>query len=334
MKIRGSLKINKELHLANPGGLPAAEGLIAVSDAEGKVRWGRYSIPDLSTNTFYEKKGTLVSHLDKVYYSLVQDADGAHYEDLTVWKELTGSVTEPLAQDIIDALNGSNDPSAGNVFATLKDVNNLLIKGTSTLASILLKSSTVANILWISSTDGVDSLGENVYAGDGLVSTGSGWKSIGAIRGPRGLSSTETPSTAQDNTVRVLTIQVSNLSGTGTMEQQICDYILALPEEQRTISETDSKWNVVVNIPVAGINFQISMANDIDLCNNNNPGYLTQTVYSGGSQGVPELGDILYTNIERTNLLPTGTYFRQDNNLNIVDGVVTYFYCEPSIILA
>ena len=51
---------------------------------------------------------------------------------------------------------------------------------------------------------------------------------------------------AQNNIVRTLKILTTSLSGVGRIEQQICDYILALPAEQRTIAETDSKWNVVI----------------------------------------------------------------------------------------
>ncbi len=57
---------------------------------------------------------------------------------------------------------------------------------------------------------------------------------------------------AQNNIVRTLEIPNTSLSGVGSIEQQICDYILALPAEQRTIAETDSKWNVVVFEPKLG----------------------------------------------------------------------------------
>jgi hypothetical protein len=43
MLVRGSLTIKKRLQLLN-GGLPA-EGLIALSDAQGNVRWDNLRIP-------------------------------------------------------------------------------------------------------------------------------------------------------------------------------------------------------------------------------------------------------------------------------------------------
>ena len=55
----------------------------------------------------------------------------------------------------------------------------------------------------------------------------------------------------QNNFVRVITIGSSSLSGVGTIEEQICEYILALPEAERTILETDSKTNILITETVA-----------------------------------------------------------------------------------
>ena len=49
----------------------------------------------------------------------------------------------------------------------------------------------------------------------------------------------------QDNFVRTITINEPDLPNAYT-EQDICDYVLALPVGQRTILETDSKWNIVI----------------------------------------------------------------------------------------
>lgn len=50
---------------------------------------------------------------------------------------------------------------------------------------------------------------------------------------------------AQNNFVRQLIISKYDLPDPFT-EQDICNYILALPEAERTILETDSKWNVLI----------------------------------------------------------------------------------------
>lgn len=49
----------------------------------------------------------------------------------------------------------------------------------------------------------------------------------------------------QNNFVRYLIIPPTALPLEYT-EQDICDYILALPEDQRTILPTDSKWNILI----------------------------------------------------------------------------------------
>jgi len=49
----------------------------------------------------------------------------------------------------------------------------------------------------------------------------------------------------QDNFVRRLKIFDTDLPNNYT-KQDICDYILSLPEISRTILETDSKWNIVI----------------------------------------------------------------------------------------
>jgi hypothetical protein len=54
------------------------------------------------------------------------------------------------------------------------------------------------------------------------------------------------PDLSQNNFVRNLYIYELDLSGDGTIEEQICEYILLLPDAERTILETDSKWNVVI----------------------------------------------------------------------------------------
>jgi hypothetical protein len=40
-------------------------------------------------------------------------------------------------------------------------------------------------MIWVSSTDGLDSYNNIVVSGDGMVSDGDGWLGVGPIRGPR-----------------------------------------------------------------------------------------------------------------------------------------------------
>jgi len=77
-----------------------------------------------------------------------------------------------------------------------------------------------------------------VQAGTNTTVTGNGTTAT-----PYVINSTS--SVSQDNFVRTITINETDLPNAYT-EQDICNYILALPTNQRTILETDSKWNVVI----------------------------------------------------------------------------------------
>lgn len=52
----------------------------------------------------------------------------------------------------------------------------------------------------------------------------------------------------QNNFVRELIINITALPPNYNI-QDICNYILSLPESERTILETDSKWNIVIVDP-------------------------------------------------------------------------------------
>lgn len=62
------------------------------------------------------------------------------------------------------------------------------IQGTDTVVNILLKVATTAGLMWIASDTGTDDNSNPVAAGDGMVSDGAGWGTVGPIRGPIGLT--------------------------------------------------------------------------------------------------------------------------------------------------
>jgi hypothetical protein len=187
MKIRGSLIVTKNLILPGPSGGDPSEGFVALSDSTGKVYWGNLAILPLNTGYTYPAKGSLVLSNNKIFYSIVDNAPGNATGDTAIWLEVgSGTQGSVLSADIIAALEAANVPTAGNPFATLADIKNLTIKGTATSAVIITKNAAIKNSLWISSTTGTDSYGTAVVIGDGLISDGSGWKTIGQIRGPIG----------------------------------------------------------------------------------------------------------------------------------------------------
>jgi hypothetical protein len=120
-----------------------------------------------------------------VYFSNT-GAEGEHISIPTTWKNLSSGSFDAsvFSQDQIDALNLATEPSAGNPYATRNDLQIISLKGTDTSANILLKSPSISNMIWVSSTDGLDSYNNIVVSGDGMVSDGDGWL-VGPIRGPR-----------------------------------------------------------------------------------------------------------------------------------------------------
>jgi hypothetical protein len=64
--------------------------------------------------------------------------------------------------------------------------SGIMIQGTDSVVNIKAKSATTLGLLWVASDTGTDSYATAVAAGDGLVSDGTGWFTIGPIRGPEG----------------------------------------------------------------------------------------------------------------------------------------------------
>jgi hypothetical protein len=92
--------------------------LIALSDAQGNVRWDNLRIPTLNISSTYAVAGSLVLHLNNVYFSLIPEQRESifypHYLEESFFRKLDASV---FSQDQIDALNLATEPSAGNPYA-------------------------------------------------------------------------------------------------------------------------------------------------------------------------------------------------------------------------
>lgn len=187
-----------------------------------------------------------------------------------------------LTVDELDAIHGANIPSAINPFATLADVGGNLANGFTTLGSTIRSGNTFTFTIYywringviyhnpvnISDTVPVATPGfyrtdifvvdtnNNIYRIQGVEAqpislqpetpVGTLLLSPIIIYGDTVFPPAQPPYAGQNNFVRTLTVNVSDLSGTGTIEQQICDYILSLQQVQRTIVETDSKWNIIL----------------------------------------------------------------------------------------
>jgi hypothetical protein len=73
-------------------------------------------IPTLNISSTYAVAGSLVLHLNNVYFSLIPGAEGEHISIPTTWKNLSSGSFDAsvFSQDQIDALNLATEPSAGN----------------------------------------------------------------------------------------------------------------------------------------------------------------------------------------------------------------------------
>jgi hypothetical protein len=185
MKIRGHLTVTGGIGLENTKEvLDSSEDIkyvVAISgkNQEKELVFGDLLIQNVASKT-YAKAGALVGYSGNLYLSLVDNAEGIDINDDTVWKKIDLDGMS-LPDNVVAALLNANEPSGDNVFATLEDIHNLTIEGTAPADEILSKPSNIKNIIWISSTVGEDSFGNDVSVGDGLISTGDGWKNIGPI---------------------------------------------------------------------------------------------------------------------------------------------------------
>ena len=62
----------------------------------------------------------------------------------------------------------------------------ITIQGSDTVVNILLEDPTTAGLLWVATTTGTDDFANAVAIGDGLVSDGVGWRTVGQIKGDTG----------------------------------------------------------------------------------------------------------------------------------------------------
>ena len=66
MKVRGTLKITKNLIVPGPNGTVGAQGLVATSDVNGSLYWGHFYVLDVDIALTY-RKGVVVMDGEKVF---------------------------------------------------------------------------------------------------------------------------------------------------------------------------------------------------------------------------------------------------------------------------
>jgi len=96
----------------------------------------------------------------------------------------TFSLSDKSGLDASSTVQDAINAVQNNTFKSIAGTLN--IAGSDTVSNILAKPHTTIGETWLATDTGVDSSGVAVAIGDGLMANGSGWNSIGPIRGPAG----------------------------------------------------------------------------------------------------------------------------------------------------
>lgn len=86
MRVRGTATITQHLILPNTGHTVPSEGLVGKAvNGTGRMYWAHTAARDVESGTIYKDKGSLAIYDEGLYYSLVDDADGADLLNPLVW---------------------------------------------------------------------------------------------------------------------------------------------------------------------------------------------------------------------------------------------------------
>jgi len=97
MKIRGSLKIDKDITAKNTGGSTAIDGKFAIANDLGVLRWSDLVVPTVTVATNYPKDSLVLDANGDAYISVVSNASGSAIGDPNVWKPFGASGGAPVS---------------------------------------------------------------------------------------------------------------------------------------------------------------------------------------------------------------------------------------------
>jgi len=90
MKVRGTLKITKDVVAPITGGSTAHDGLYGVTDDNGILRWSDLVIPSVDINRNYPKDSLVLDQSGNAFISIVNSANGGAITDPNVWNTFGG----------------------------------------------------------------------------------------------------------------------------------------------------------------------------------------------------------------------------------------------------
>lgn len=86
MKIRGTVKITKDLIAPITGTSVAKDGKYGMTDVDGRMRWSDLIIAEVDINETYQKSVLVLDASGESFISIVNGASGSALSDLAVWK--------------------------------------------------------------------------------------------------------------------------------------------------------------------------------------------------------------------------------------------------------
>jgi hypothetical protein len=88
MKVRGSLKIAKDLILKGLSGVLPKRGAMLTSDNLGKLEWSNLFLSEIASTEIYKDLGSMVRLNNRVFYSIIANASGADINNTAIWSEI------------------------------------------------------------------------------------------------------------------------------------------------------------------------------------------------------------------------------------------------------
>jgi len=93
MKVRGTIKVTKDIIAPNTGSRFAEAGLYGKTDDTGTLQWDDLSIPTVDVNKNYSKASLILDNNGDAFISIVDNANGGNITDPLMWVPFGGSTT-------------------------------------------------------------------------------------------------------------------------------------------------------------------------------------------------------------------------------------------------
>ena len=104
MKVRGTLKVTKDIIAPKTGNSTAAADLYGKTDANGTLKWADLSVPTVDVNKDYTRSSLVLDSGGNAFISLRENASGSSITDPGVWAPFGGSGNSGNACDCLTTI--------------------------------------------------------------------------------------------------------------------------------------------------------------------------------------------------------------------------------------